>query len=325
MDLSVVICTFNRAERLRTALASLRSVHVPRGLRWEVIVVDNASGDETAEVVRAAASGAPPVRYVHELRRGKSYALNTGIHTAQGTIIAFADDDVIFDRAWLIGILEPFAQPGCAGAGGRIAPLWMCPPPSWLVRSERPPWIHLDGASRFPAMLTVFDHGDEVRVLPYASPPWGANMAFRREMFVRYGSFRTDLGPPIADGILPGEDTEFGQRLMRAGETILYAAHAVVYHPVDSARLSKKAFRQWYYRLGRSSVRIGGVPTEAVRYLGVPRYLLRELGEALLRWLLHPQPRWSFYQELNVCWLAGQIAESYGSASLPRPRSISSV
>src|SRR5262245_27749696 len=119
-EISVIVCTFNRATRLALALRALARVSVPDGLAWELIIVDNNSTDETARIVRefAALSGLR-VRYLFETRQGLSFARNTGIASAEGRIIALTDDDVLVEPNWIASIHQAFAEHEVACVGGK--------------------------------------------------------------------------------------------------------------------------------------------------------------------------------------------------------------
>ena len=134
MDLSVIICTWNRAEYLRQALASLQECRLPAGVEWEVVIVDNNSTDETSAVCQQFLRQDPQrYRCIVEKRQGKSFALNTGVENATGRILAFTDDDVIVDPSWLAETLRVFETHQCVGAGGKVVPLWNSHKPSWCI------------------------------------------------------------------------------------------------------------------------------------------------------------------------------------------------
>lgn len=299
MDVSVVLCTYNRASSLSRTLSSLRAMRIPVGLDWEVVVVDNNSSDGTADVVDGFIRLDPAhFRYAHEARQGKSFALNTGIGLARGGILAFTDDDVTVDPFWLARTVKAFEAHDCIGIGGRIVDVWS---------SDKPAWYNTEGPYGLMSAVVRFELGDAPR--PLAVPPFGANMAFTREVFSRFGVFDTSLGP-TAGSELRGEDSEFARRLLKAGERLYYVPDAIVYHPVEEFRQSKRYFRRWYYDYGRAAVRIEGLPADAVRYFGVPRYMLRSAGEHALRCLLSRDAKRRFYHELQVRLLAGSIRES---------------
>src|SRR2546428_12945993 len=99
MNVSLVICTYNRADSLRVTLGSLADLRVPSDLQWEVLVVDNNSSDHTREVVDAAASRVP-CRYLFEARQGKSFPPKAAVAPAGGEAIAFPDDDATMPPHW---------------------------------------------------------------------------------------------------------------------------------------------------------------------------------------------------------------------------------
>src|ERR1044072_3154665 len=97
MRFSVIIATYNRAEELGKTLESLKGLESSGP--WEVIIVDNNSSDNTREVVLERVESFPlPLRYVMEKEQGRSAALNAGIRTAQGEILALPEDHVRGDE-----------------------------------------------------------------------------------------------------------------------------------------------------------------------------------------------------------------------------------
>src|SRR5262245_47372639 len=121
-SISIIVSTYNRADRLVQTLESIKGLKTPTGVWWELIIVDNNSNDETARVARtfAAASGLN-VQYVFEPRQGLSRARNAGLSRACGDIVAFTDDDCIVDPSWLVAMTKEFERdPGIGGVGGRV-------------------------------------------------------------------------------------------------------------------------------------------------------------------------------------------------------------
>ena len=107
-DVSVVLSTYNRAERLQPALDALLAQM--GSVDYEILLVDNNSTDATASVVRAVAEQAHGrIRYVFEERQGLSHARNRGIRLARAPIIAFSDDDVRVAPDWVLQISRAFA------------------------------------------------------------------------------------------------------------------------------------------------------------------------------------------------------------------------
>ena len=84
LEVSIIICTRSRAEDLRQTLAALAGLCVPDDMPCELLIVDNGSTDDTAQVVQDCAISTMPVRYVYEKTPGKGYAYNAGLVAAQG-------------------------------------------------------------------------------------------------------------------------------------------------------------------------------------------------------------------------------------------------
>jgi glycosyltransferase involved in cell wall biosynthesis len=306
VDISVVICTFNRADTLAKALRTLADSTIPESLTWEILVVDNNSSDRTRKVVEEVADRFNGrCRYLFEPRSGKSYALNSGIREAQGRVIAFMDDDVVVERGWLINLTAVLCDDaGWAGVGGRTLPLETIPLPSWLA---------FDGRYALGGILAaLFDLGDSPLQLDRA--PYGANMAFRREMFEKFGGFRLDLGPsPNPEIPRPNEDTEFGRRLIAAGEKLRYEPSAVVYHPITKERIKKRYFLNWWFDYGRASVRESsrkpdpmGIPRH---WMTIPKILATITLGSLFDWTFSLRPQKRFYSKCWVWMTFGQIKE----------------
>jgi glucosyl-dolichyl phosphate glucuronosyltransferase len=300
MKITILLCTYNRCQSLARALESAAALRLPKPDEWELLVVDNNSSDRTREVVEDFCRRYPGrFRYLFEPRQGKSYALNAGICEARGDVLAFIDDDVTADPMWLGNLTSPLREAGYAGAGGRVLPERAFQPPCWLPHDAR----------QASAPLALFNLGLEPSDL--REPPFGTNMAFRKEMFERYGGFRTDLGPCPGSEIRC-EDSEFAQRLLDAGDRIRYEPSAVVYHEIRESRVQKPYFLNWWFDKARADVRAFGTPDRLKWCLGgIPLVLFRRLAVWTLRWLIAVEPSHRFSCKLNVWGVAGQIVECH--------------
>jgi glycosyltransferase involved in cell wall biosynthesis len=276
MDISVILCTYNRSDLLARVLQDLDNSICPEDMEWEVLVVDNNSSDATKSVVDSFIRKNPQrFRYIFEGRQGKSIALNTGVESAHGNILAFTDDDVLVDSKWVWQLKRAFDEFDCIGVGGRIVPLFTTKPPSWLIVDSWQPFLNA---------LVAFEFGEKFSALRI--PPFGANMAFRKTAFAKYGGFRVDLGPTGKNQGGKGEDTEFGLRLLAHNEALMYAPDAIVYHPVEKGRMTKKYFRTWYFNQGRYEAKtVANIPEQTTFYFGVPRFYLRILIDRVLLWM----------------------------------------
>lgn len=304
MKITVILCTYNRCRSLPRALESVARSLVPESLDWEVLVVDNNSSDETRFVVGEFRRRFPGrFLYLFEPQPGKSFALNSGIRESKADAFAFMDDDVEVAPRWLDNLTKHLMSGTWSGAGGRILPESGFVPPRWMETEGR----------YALAPLAIFDRGSAGGELNEA--PFGTNMAFRRDMFSMYGGFRTDLGPLPGSDIRHNEDSEFGTRLLAAGERFWYEPAAVVYHSVPKERVRKDYFLSWWFDKVRADIRQDGVPKGTKYYVaGVPLYMLRRLCVWSLRWVFAFNPRRRFACKLNVWKLAGMIKECHRRA-----------
>jgi glucosyl-dolichyl phosphate glucuronosyltransferase len=282
---TVLICTYNRAHLLGETLDSLAAMQVKRGRTWEVLVVDNRSTDNTAEVVRTRQSAYPvPLRYLIEEKQGKSYALNTGLASTNSMFVLFTDDDVRVDSRWLEASIEPMiADAGIGYTGGPVEPIWEGPPPRWLERNR----AALTGAIaivNYGTQPFVFE--DEGRI------PIGANMAIRRSILNVVGGFDPGLGRR-GKSLLGQEQAEFFCRTRDHGIRGMYAPDMIVHHHVPRRRLSRRYFRRWWLWKGISRARLhrvhpvadDGVNMRHVKRIGgVPLFAFGELYRRALRW-----------------------------------------
>ena len=296
MQISVILCIYNGANSLPTALRSLLNLTVPKGLSWEVILVNNNSTDDTGRIIEdfVGTSGLN-AQALFEPRQGRAFALNAGIRKARGEIIAFTDDDVIVDPQWLVGLSNMFATFECIAVAGRVKPLWDQPQPDWLEMENQ-------------QVVGHFEYGE--RPIPINLPPIGANSAFRRSAFEKYGLFRVELGVNKSE-IGGTEDDEFGRRLLQAGEKIMYAPDAIIHLPVESHRLTKDYFLRWFYSMGKANMRARMWPQNAVCYFGVPRYLFGTAIRSSLRWAFTFDEKCRFQHKLRVYRALGGIREGW--------------
>lgn len=228
---SIIVCTRNRAKDLRETLESISRTDVPDDLPAELLIVDNASTDRTPEVVRCAAPmNMIPVRYVHEPRKGKGYAYNTGMAEAVGEIFLFTDDDVRVPANWIEGMCRPISngEADAVQGGIRIAPHLERP---WLRGMLRVWLAAVEDPRRAPEGLV------------------GANMAFSRTAAACAGAFDPRLGPGAAGYY---DDTIFGWSLARAGQRIAYRPEVAVEHHFDADRIKLASFLSVAQRMAES-------------------------------------------------------------------------
>lgn len=307
--LTILVCTHNRAELLRGALQSLEGQSLPRD-RFEVLVVDNASTDETADVIaECAARGSVDLRSVREMELGLDAARNRGIREAAGEIVAFLDDDARARNDWAAEVLAGFGRHDAPILGGRVDLKWEAPRPAWFS----------DVLLRY---LIHCDYGPEV--VTVTSPPWlyGTNVAFRKNLFQEIGLFRLDLDRK-GDSLMGGGDTEFFQRAHSRGHRLLYLPSLVVRHLVPPFRLTRAFFRERLFFSGYTRAALGsegkaGIALHCLLFTaGIP---LCALGAVALGAV--GLPRAAFAQErrvlLGVGYLYYWMLRAAGRVSRPR-------
>lgn len=216
-QVTVAICTRDRSDSLRRTLVRLGQMHVLPGLSWELIIVDNGSTDDTADVARSF-STTLPIRYLREDAPGLANARNAALRNARGDVIAFTDDDCLVDDEWLTTLYRSFtADPDLACIGGRVE----LHDPTDLpitVQTERVyQRVHF-GSTR----LVI-----------------GANMAFARWAMDRIGRFDGRFGPGAP--FLAADDLDYVHRLLRRGLKIMYDPALLVHHA--HGRKSQEAAR----------------------------------------------------------------------------------
>jgi len=240
LRLSIVVCTYNRADLLLVCLESLVNQDVePES--YEVIIVNNNSTDKTLEVVDRFAKKYPNIRTVQELNQGLSHARNRGWREARGKYVAYIDDDAKATPDWCKRILNPFSTvtPTPAAVGGQIFPYYETLPPVWFCDDfEIRTWGEKSGFLELPRARQGFS---------------GSNMAFQRSILERFGGFSSMYG--IVGGKLRmGEDTEFFNRIYDEEPKFWYDPAITVYHwtPRRNCTLSYRFIRG--YRVGESVI-----------------------------------------------------------------------
>jgi GT2 family glycosyltransferase len=237
--ISVVVTTCRDPVALEPCLRSILACDYDE---FEVIVVENRPGsNETQHLLDDRFPGERRLRYVEEDQPGLARARNAGLSRAQGELVAFTDDDVLVDGAWLRACAEGFAH------AGEIACVTGLILPQELATSSQ----HLF------EQFTGFGKGVRARVhrlpearaedplMPYAPGTIGsgANTCVRADVLRQLGGFAPSLGAgtPAAGG----EDLDLYIRLLRAGHAIAYEPGALVWHrhPDGMPRLRRQAYR----------------------------------------------------------------------------------
>ena len=311
---SILICTYNRAPLLREALNAMSALVPPPNCEVEIIVVDNNSTDTTPQVIAdAAARSRFRVIGLRETAQGKSFALNRGLAVATGDVVALTDDDVWPDREWLQRIVSRFRERDVTFVFGKVLPRWgTVPPPDLLTTPAQDIW----------GPLALVDYGDEP--VDYTADnagqrlPIGANLAFDRDVLVKVGGWRTDLGK-VNNTLTSGEDHEIFCRLRRLGlYSGYYDPQIAVRHYVPARRLTRRYFRRWFFWSGKTHALMLNdlYPqidlTRVMRIAGMPRFLWRQALQQFARFLWTRRPGTpavvGLVEELRLLQYCGLIA-----------------
>jgi glucosyl-dolichyl phosphate glucuronosyltransferase len=309
-DATVLICTYNRAALLADTLDSLAPSLVD-GLRWDVVVVDNNSSDDTPQVVTSRVHRFPgALRYIFEPRQGKSIALNTGLAATDAAIVLFTDDDVRVAEGWVDAACRPLLDdPTIDYTGGPVMPIWERPCPTWLNQTRSDLW----------GTLAILDYGQVPFIFEERRRvPLGANMAVRRSLIDRVGGFEPGLGRR-GSSLVGQEQAEFFCRSRFVGARGLYVPAMAVYHHVPAKRLTRDYFRRWWFWKGVSKSRLEqrhpvtemGIDLSHVQTLaGVPRFMFGSALRDLAGWL-GTLVTWNTIErvrrEMMLCYFAGYM------------------
>ncbi|MCL2328958.1 MAG: glycosyltransferase [Bacteroidetes bacterium] len=240
MQLSIIVCTYNREDYILETLLSLKDQTIATE-DYEIVLVDNNSTDTTPVICRNFVMKNPElnIQYIHEVRQGLSYARNTGIEKAQGSIIVFLDDDAIAAKHYCQTVVDFFATtPQAMVIGGRIFPKFETAQPAWMPRELTP-------------LYSTLDLGNEVCEFKRGKYPIGANMAFRNYVFQECGTFNTSLGR-VGKNLLGGEEKDMFFRIKEKKMRVFYLPEAWVFHIIPTARTTKEFIKRQAIGSGQS-------------------------------------------------------------------------
>jgi glycosyltransferase involved in cell wall biosynthesis len=287
VDITLLVCTYNRAADLRELLESALAQGTGSEVKYEVLVVDNNSTDDTRVVVESFINkGHENLRYIFEARQGKSHALNAGIAAVRGWAYVITDDDFILPPDWVKNIYEAFCtNPDVSFVSGKVLPLWQGEQPSWLTREH---W----------SAIAMADYGQESFIADDNNQICLLACAFRLADVQAVGGYHDDLGPQ-KNRTGATEDLELLLRLWKSGRKGLYVPHISFKHKVTADRLTKDYHRRWHRDHGRSYAVMRTEETErsSMRLFDVPGHMYRAAVVNALRWL--------------GCMLRGKLDEAF--------------
>lgn len=275
MLLTVAICTWNRSRLLRQCLEKMTELHIPSGVDWELLVVNNNCTDDTDQVIDSFSSRLP-IHRLFESMPGQSNARNAAVCKARGQFILWTDDDVLVDAEWIAAYAQAFQRwPDAVVFGGPIKPWFVEAPPAWLKQV----WPRVADA------YAIRDLGFEPLQFDGSKrTPYGANFVVRTEE-QRRKLYDARLGLRPGSSIR-GEEIELVNTLLAEGQAGWWVPEAKVQHYVPPARMTTRYLRDYYLGYGQY-LTMKEPKWEGPTFLGKPRWLWRQAIMSDLKYKVH--------------------------------------
>jgi glycosyltransferase involved in cell wall biosynthesis len=245
VDFTVAIPTYNGEHRLPDVLDQLKAQVATDHLSWDVIVVDNNSSDNTAELVQRYQRDWPqthPLRYVKELRQGAAFARQRAIEETTSEFVGFLDDDNIPALDW-VSVAYSFGKtnPAAGAFGSQIHGDFEVSPPK--------------NFKRIALFLAIVERGAKPALYePHKKllPP-GAGLVVRRQAWLENVPRQLVLNNAGKEAGLASEDLEVLLHIQNAGWEIWYNPDMQMHHKIPGWRLEKDYLLSLFRCVGLSS------------------------------------------------------------------------
>lgn len=298
-NITVAIPTYNGAKRIPLVLECLKRQTQLENINWEIIVVDNNSQDNTAEVIKQYQtqwSTQVPLRYCFEPQQGAAFARQKAVKEARGALVGFLDDDNLPEENWLSEAISFSHKYPKAGAfSGRIYGQYETPPP--------------DGFEKIKAFLAIRDHGCKpIKFQPERlNLPPAASLIVRRKAWLESSKQGPKLSGPSrlngnAASFIGGEDYEALLYLHKAGWEIWYAPQLCTHHQIPATRLKKDYLLSLAKGCGLATYQLKCISSSPQKSKIVfIKILAGNLKRIILHWLKY-RNRIDSELELSVAW-----------------------
>ena len=228
---SIIVCCYNSALKLPKTLEHLSHQKISADLSYEVIIVDNASTDCTADVARlywSTLNTKIPLRIVHETTAGLVHARICGVHAALYELLVFCDDDNWLREDYVqnaANIMNADASIGVLGGQSVLAPHIKAP--NW--------WKEHQGNYAVGKQLSTTGYANQRGFL------YGAGLVTRKSIAKKIfdPQYPLLLTGRKGDQCLSGEDWEYCQRALILGYNLFYSEDLFYWHDVAEHRLNK--------------------------------------------------------------------------------------
>lgn len=280
LNITVVIPTYNGAERVPQVLDRLKQQVDMDELQWEVIVCDNNSCDRTADVVTEYQNAwleKVPLRYCFVAEQGAAFARQRGVEEAYGQIVAFLDDDNLPAPDWLSNVYQ-FAEdyPRAGAFGSQI---------HGDFQGELP-----KGFGDIACFLAIVERGNKPHLYDPKSKilPPAAGVAVRREAWLESVPGRLFLNHKGKSAGLASEDLEAMLHIQKAGWEVWYNSDMVITHQIPETRLQQEYLVALLRCIGLSRFYIRWLGTKDwQRLFKVPAYIANDLRKLAFYYLKH--------------------------------------
>jgi GT2 family glycosyltransferase len=186
----------------------------------------------------------------------------------------------------IVDVFESDPAIGCVG--GRIDPVWESVEPEWIPEEHR-------------SVFTILDFARAVTEMEAPSIPYGANVAFRRKLFLDIGGFREDLGRK-GGKLLSSEESELIARLRRTHK-VYYTPHGSVQHKISKERATRKWFLKRMFWQGVSDA----VRREDTSVFAIAKHIIRLLQAAVIMLPAVFRPKAFIRQLVHICYRNGSL------------------
>lgn len=243
--ISVIIPTRNRANLLNDTLKSILNQSISLS-EFEIIVVDNGSNDNTAEIINKYKDQLTNLRKIFAPEPGLHIGRHAGMKAAKGDILVFADDDIEALPTWLISIREAFKDPEVAMVGGNNYPLFLQSPPDWLNQMWKRKTIR---GNKFVSELSICEFSPNTKNISPSSI-LGCNFPIRKSVLIESGGFHPDSFPENLKKFSGDGETYVSKYVHNKGLKCIFRHGASIFHKVIPQRMTKEYFYKRSFEQG---------------------------------------------------------------------------
>lgn len=265
IEFSIIVCTHNRVSMLADCIDSLLNQTADKN-RFEIIIVDNNSTDNTEEITKEFVENYSNIKYLEEKTIGYSAPRNCGWKNASGNIVAYIDDDEIAAPDWLENIEKAFQieeKPDIVG--GMCLPKYDAIPPDWFTES-------MGGINKNRQKGILNQRTDSYLGC--------GNVAFKKEVLKKLNGFSNDFN--MKNGFLMmGEDTDICQRAIKTGFQLYYDPKIKIYHRMNQKNYDIEVRKQKAEKTGKTARFIFGRKPFLSHYFKYLTYFSMILADTL--------------------------------------------